>query len=102
MTTTIRHHPDVASLLALSDERDQWMRCQLAAWREAYRLGRLDGIEEGRALEAAERDGFWRNLGRRLAAQPSFAELERRRWGPGGRERFGELQPGDYPGREVA
>ena len=27
------------------------------------------------------------------------AELETRRWGPGGREAFGNPRPGDYPGQ---
>ena len=27
------------------------------------------------------------------------AELEARRWGPGGREHFADARPGDYPGR---
>lgn len=27
------------------------------------------------------------------------AELEAERWGPGGREHFGDPRPGDFPGR---
>lgn len=33
----------------------------------------------------------------RIAAEP--AETERRRWGEGGRERFGHPCLGDFPGR---
>ena len=29
------------------------------------------------------------------------AEMEARRWGPGGRAHFGDPRPGDYPGRQV-
>lgn len=34
------------------------------------------------------------------AIGPSWAELERRRWGPGGRLHFGDPRPGDFPGRQ--
>ena len=30
---------------------------------------------------------------------PDLAELEARRWGPGGRAHFGDPRPGDFPGR---
>ena len=30
---------------------------------------------------------------------PDLAELEERRWGPGGREHFADARPGDFPGR---
>ena len=30
---------------------------------------------------------------------PDLAEVEARRWGPGGREQFADPRPGDYPGR---
>ena len=35
------------------------------------------------------------------ASGPSHAELEERRWGPGGREHFGDPRPGDYRGRDA-
>jgi hypothetical protein len=35
--------------------------------------------------------------GRIMPAQPT--ELEIRRWGPGGREHFGDPRPGDFQGR---
>ena len=31
---------------------------------------------------------------------PPHAELEEKRWGPGGREAFGRPRPGDFPGRQ--
>lgn len=72
-----------SELLAVSDERDQWLRRLLAAERAAYQAGYRDG----RAAERHKADRAW-------AAQPpakvidgtSFAELEARRWGTGGRE----------------
>jgi hypothetical protein len=29
---------------------------------------------------------------------PPYAELEQRRWGPGGRAHFADPRPGDFPG----
>jgi len=51
---------DVAAVLALSDERNQWERRIDAAWREGFRTGRAEGIAEGRELEAAEWETAWR------------------------------------------
>jgi hypothetical protein len=69
----------VAALLELSAERDAWQRVSLAREREAYRCGREDGIEEGRRLEAGERDALWHANAAQLARGETFAELERRR-----------------------
>lgn len=85
---------DVPALLALSDERDLWMARLLAAERAAYRLGYYDGFRDGGEELWARR----RAAPPIVIAGPTFAELERRRWGPGGRERFGDPRPGDFPG----
>jgi hypothetical protein len=94
--------PDIASLLEVSDERDQWLSRLLAAERAAYQRGVRDGIETGRRLESAERDAEWVRIARPAARGLPLAELERRRWGPGGREHFGDPQPGDFQGRRTA
>lgn len=64
------------------------------AW---YDAGLRDGIDIGRLLEARERDQLWHEAADPIArgADP-FAELESLRWGPGGREHFGERRAGDY------
>jgi hypothetical protein len=75
------------------------------------------------AAELAEAEGRYRNqvgrlmyaVGRRdaeaeMAAQwarvtavvrgPDLAEIDERRWGPGGRAHFADPRPGDFPGRK--
>ena len=94
-------------LLALSDERDTWMRRLLSAGRDSYRRGLADGIALGRRLEAAERDAAWKAIARPAArGGPSHAELERKRFTvrgePRTREAFGLPHPDDYKGRERA
>jgi hypothetical protein len=76
-----------AAGLAEAEER---YRRQLG--REMYQAGRRD-VE----AEMAER---WNRIAAPTARRgPDFAELEARRWGPGGREHFADPRPGDYPGR---
>ena len=41
----------------------------------------------------------WDRIARTTAPGPSHAELEEKRWGPGGRAHFADPRPGDYPGR---
>jgi hypothetical protein len=97
---------DVAALVELSAERDAWRRVALGRERDAYRCGLALGIslgyERGRSDEAAEREAAFRawvtDTGISRGAV-THAELERRRWGPGGRGRFADSQPGDFPGR---
>src|ERR1017187_7278465 len=77
------------------------IRLGLARERGAYLRGHADGIVIGRQAEAAERDAAWNRIARdavRLCLSPGHSELEIRRWGPGGRARFGEPRPGDFPG----
>lgn len=73
---------DVAQLLELSSERDRWQAVCLQRERQAYERGRRDGIEVGRALEAADRDAEWNRIARPIArGGPTYAELQRRRGG---------------------
>jgi hypothetical protein len=91
---------DAATVLGLIDPvTEVRYRRQLVAEAaaEAYDLGFRDG-DEGRARR---RQATWPPIAAG-AAGPSHAELERRRWGPGGREHFGDLRPGDYPGKGTA
>lgn len=59
--------------------------------REMYEKGRRDAD-----ADMAER---WAEIARPASRSVSRTEMEERRWGPGGRERFGDPRPGDYPGR---
>jgi hypothetical protein len=92
----------LAELLELSDERDAWMARLGDEYRLGWKLGFAAGVDEGRRLEADERDEAWNRIARPIArGGPSHAELETRRWGPGGRLRFDDPQPGDRYGRQA-
>jgi len=54
------------------------------------------------AYERGQVDGYLRAVADVKAVQHGLvadAELEARRWGPGGRAHFADTRPGDYPGR---
>jgi hypothetical protein len=53
----------------------------------------------GYAAAEADMDARWNRIARAAVRGPSHAELEEKRWGPGGREHFADPRPGDYPGR---
>lgn len=96
-------------LLAVSAERDRWTRRVLAAERAGYDRGRRDGWRDGyrQGREDEAQDWFTslapaREAVRLCARGPSYVELERLRWGPGGREHFGDPRPGDYTGGDAA
>ena len=65
-------------------------RCRLQFGREMYEAGRRDA--------EADMAAQWTRAAAAVRG-PGFAELEERRWGPGGREHFADPRPGDYPGR---
>ncbi len=57
------------------------------------------------AYERGQVDGYLRAAADLKALQHGMvldAELEGRRWGPGGREHFADPRPGDFPGRASA
>lgn len=87
----------VAELLELSDERDLWMDRLGAEYKLGYQLGYLAGYRDG----SEELYARCRALPPIVVDGDSHAELERRRWGPGGRARFGDPRPGDrFPRRQ--
>ena len=71
-------------------------RHQLA--REMYQAGQRAGFEAGYRQANADRRP-WAKIARPVAHGISHAELEQRRWGPGGRAHFADPRPGDFPGR---
>lgn len=95
--------PDDAIKLAEQIETETRYRQQLG--REMYEAGLADGYRAGFEAAYGERDAeharWYREHGRHLAERPTHAELEERRWGPGGREHYGDPRPGDYPGRRA-
>lgn len=70
-------------------EREAAYRNQLA--RQMYETGRRDA-----EADMARR---WAEIARPVARSVGHAELERRRWGRGGRAHFADPRPGDFPGR---
>jgi hypothetical protein len=75
------------------------VRYRLQFAREMYEAGRQAGYRQAQAEEEAR----WRNAPKtRVPDGPAYAELEERRWGPGGREHFADTRPGDFPGRDPA
>jgi hypothetical protein len=74
---------------------------ELAEAEERYRrqLGR-EMFAAGRRAAEAEMAERWNRIAAPAAhGGPDLAELEARRWGPGGRDHFADPRPGDYPGR---
>lgn len=84
-------------------EKETRYRNQLA--RESYQAGLEAGYKAGYEAGARQREAdhaaWWRERGRHLAERPTQAELEERRWGPGGRAHYGDPRPGDYPGQRA-
>ena len=71
-------------------ERETAYRNQLA--RQMYEAGHRDA-----EADMARR---WAEVARPAArGGVSHAELEHRRWGPGGRAHFADPRPGDFPGQ---
>ena len=75
-------------------------------WRAIFRDAHLADLEnayrQGREDMAREYEHAWAAIARPVArGGPAFAELELRRWGPGGRARFGDAREGDYMGGPV-
>ena len=68
-------------------------RYRLQVGREMYEAGRRDA--------EADMAARWAEITRPVVRGTSHAELEERRWGPGGREHFADARPGDFPGRGV-
>lgn len=92
----------VTDLLAYSDLMDLTLRLRLAAYRQGHEDGRQLGYDEGYTAAVAESEAAWYAAAHPVAAGVPHDELERRRWGPGGRLRFGEKREGDYPGQDGA
>jgi hypothetical protein len=67
--------------------------------REMYQAGHGDGYQAGYRQAEADQAARWNQATRPAADGPSHAELEERRWGPGGRAHFAGPRPGDFPGQ---
>jgi hypothetical protein len=88
--------PEEAIEAAEQVEAETAYRHQLA--RESYEAGHADGYRAGYRQADADQAARW-NQAASAVDGPSHAELEERRWGPGGRKAFANPRPGDFPGR---
>jgi hypothetical protein len=81
-------------------EAETRYRLQLA--RESFQAGLAVGAARAREALLAEQAEAQRLAAAELMPlllSPPHAELEERRWGPGGRAHFTDPRPGDFPGR---
>lgn len=85
------------TIMALSDERDQWEKRILAAETAAYLRGYEDGFTDG---SNSAHNARWVNRVNTLSWE-SDAEMTSRRYGPGGRLMSGEVKDNDYMGGSV-
>ena len=90
------HNTSPAATIPDADDAGQWR-----ALADGYRAGLEHGYATGYADAEADMARRWDEIARPVASGPPFAELEERRWGPEGREHFGDPRPGDFPGRGV-
>jgi hypothetical protein len=78
-------------------EAETAYRLQLA--REMYQAGHRDGYDAGRRDAEADMAARWNQIARPVTRGLSYAELEHRRWGPGGR--VPRPEPDGHPEREM-
>jgi hypothetical protein len=86
---------DAAEAAGLAETETAY-RHQLA--REAYEAGHADGYHAGYRQADADQAARWDAAARAGLGGTGHAELEERRWGPGGRSHFADPRPGDFPG----
>jgi len=75
------------------------LAAMLPGFAQGYGCGFAQGYEEGLQEARTELARSWREMARKIARWEPYAELEVLRYGPGGREHFGDPRPGDFPGR---
>jgi hypothetical protein len=84
----------VAMLLAALPDPLAEVELRRQLCREAYAAGLAEGYRTGYERGARLREAEWPAVVAPLAG-PTRSELEGLRWGPGGREHFGDPRPGD-------
>src|SRR5580704_2335592 len=89
----------VAAAIAEAEQIEAETRYRHLLAREMYQAGQRVGFQAGYEQAAADMAARWAQIARPVAHGISHAELEERRWGPGGRARFADPRPGDFPGR---
>jgi hypothetical protein len=76
---------------------------ELAETETAYRLQLArEMYQAGYRQAEADMAARWDQIARSAIKGPSQAEIEAERWGPGGREHFGDPRAGDFHGHAPA
>lgn len=93
-------------LLELSDERDRQERRLLNAERAAWLEGAAEGWKAALDYVQRFRQDDFAPIARLMLAMcgndcPPLADLEVKRWGPGGRDHFADPREGDGRGAQV-
>lgn len=88
----------VGQAIAEAEHAENETRYRLQFAREMYLLGEQAGFDRGYRQAGEEMDARWNEQARGVVNGLPFAEVEARRWGPGGRAHFADPSPGDYPG----
>jgi hypothetical protein len=91
----------VAAAIRQAEHAEAETRYRLQLAREMYQAGHRAGFESGYRQANADEAAAWAKVARPVAHGMSHAELEDRRWGPGGRAHFADPRPGDFPGRGI-
>lgn len=92
----------MVDVLDLSGERDLHLALRLAAWRDGYRIGYQDGHARGYRTGYETAVMEWKIVGGGMThlGGPTYAELDRRRYPPGGRLSWLIPRPGEDAGRQ--
>jgi hypothetical protein len=94
----------VAAAIEEAERIEAETRYRLQTAREAFQAGVTAGAAKAREALLQEQAAADRQLAARLMPilmSPDQAEMETRRWGPGGRAHFADPRPGDFPGRQA-
>ena len=89
----------VAAAIQEAGHAEAETRYRLQVAREMYQAGQRAGFQAGYRQANADDAARWAEIARPVVRGIRYAELEERRWGPGGRTHFADPRPGDFPGR---
>ena len=89
----------VADAIGEAEHAEAETRYRHRLARQMYQAGQRAGFQAGYRQADADQAAAWAKVTRPVAHGISHAELEERRWGPGGRAHFADPRPGDFPGR---
>ena len=98
------NHDPVGAAIEEAERIEAETRYRLALSRESFQAGLALGAARAREAVWQEQAAAHRALAADLMPvlmSADHAELEQRRWGPGGRTHFADPRPGDFQGRGI-